>query len=54
MKTRKGEEMNMGASNFVRSDYLEMRLLKIEERLDRLEKIVESIVRPPMGPRTIQ
>ena len=54
MKTRKGEEISMGASNFVRADYVEMRLQKIEERLDRLERIIESFVRPPIMPRTIQ
>ena len=44
----------MGASNFVRADYVEMRLQKIEERLDRLERMIESILRPPMMPRTIR
>ncbi|MFH0817690.1 MAG: hypothetical protein V1909_03585 [Candidatus Micrarchaeota archaeon] len=54
MRTRKGEDLKMGASNFVRSDYVEMRLQKIEERLDRLERIVESLRGPPIMPRTIQ
>lgn len=54
MKTRKGKEVETGASNFVRADYLEMRLLKIEERLDRLEQIVASLTRQPFQPRTIR
>ncbi|MDD5337617.1 MAG: hypothetical protein PHS02_03990 [Candidatus ainarchaeum sp.] len=54
MKTRKGEELKFGASNFVRSDYVEMRLQKLEERLERLERIVESFTRPPFSPRTIR
>ena len=44
----------MGASNFVRSDFVDMRLQKIEERLDRLERIVESLANVPFRPRTIQ
>lgn len=46
--------MESGASNFVRADYLEMRLARIEERLDRLEKMVEGITNLPFRPRTIQ
>lgn len=54
MKSRKGTEIDMGASNFVRADYLEMRLQKIEERLERLEQIVATLVKQPIQPRTIE
>lgn len=51
MRTRKGEELKTGASNFVRADYVEMRLQKIEERLARLEAIVESMIPQPFQPK---
>jgi hypothetical protein len=54
MKTRKGTEIDMGASNFVRADFVEMRLAKIEARLERLERIIESMgTTPPIRPRQI-
>lgn len=56
MKTRKGKNIEMGASNFVRADYLEMRLQKIEERLERLEQIIAGLTKPPLPfpPKTIE
>lgn len=56
MKTRKGAEVEQQPHNFVRSDYLEMRLEKIEERLERIEQILASLTRtpPPFPPRTIR
>lgn len=53
MKTRKGDEVEQQPHNFVRTDYLEMRLTKIEERLDRIEQILAPMPRQPMQPRTI-
>ncbi len=44
----------MGASNFVRADYVEMRLAKIEERLRRLEQVVATLVKQPFQPRTLE
>ncbi|MFA5077050.1 MAG: hypothetical protein WC488_01345 [Candidatus Micrarchaeia archaeon] len=54
MKTRKGEDLKFGASNFVRADYVEMRLQKLEERINKLERMIESFTRPPFAPRTIR
>ncbi len=54
MKTRKGDEVEQQPHNFVRTDYLEMKLNKIEERLDRLEQIIFSLTRQPFQPRNIR
>ena len=57
MKTRKGDEVEQQPHNFVRADYLEMRLEKIEERLERLERMLQSLLphpQEPISPRTIR
>lgn len=58
MKTRKGKKIKGTASNFIKADYLEMRLSKIEERVERLEQIVANLTRSPpqspFPPRTIE
>lgn len=47
VKTRKGKDVSIGPSNFIKSDYIEIRLEKIEERLAKLERMVESIIPQP-------
>ncbi|VVB97918.1 Uncharacterised protein [uncultured archaeon] len=55
MKTRKGAEVEQQPHNFVRTDYLEMRLEKIEQRLEKIEQTLANLARPPpFQPRTIR